>query len=69
MQRGLEICTKQLKEVEDKLIASLKENPSDQFIITEALSFVQEAQKALSKTQAKIGLLPAQKKKGQSLGI
>jgi hypothetical protein len=49
-----------LKEVEKKLIAlqmSLDENSLDRFAIIEALSFVQEAQKAVSKTQSTIGLL------------
>jgi hypothetical protein len=57
MQRGLEVCSTELREVEKKVIAlqaSLKQNSSDYFALTEALSFVQEAQKAVSRAQSQI---------------
>ena len=61
MQRGLETCAKELRKVEEKLIA-LREsvnNDSDHFTITEALSFIYEAQRAISKTQSQLTRLKA----------
>ena len=60
MQNRLMLCATYLKEVEEKLLAlqdSMEVAPEQRGNIAEALSFVQQARKAVSQTKASVDSL------------
>lgn len=60
MQNRLLMCATYLKEVEEKLVelqASMDGNLSEKSKVTEALSFVEQARKAISETKTRVDSL------------
>ena len=60
MKNGLAMCAVHLQEVEEKLVAlqaSLGGNFSERTKVSEALSFIAQARKAISETQVKVDSL------------